>query len=588
MQHMNQKSFQSKLQKLFIGKTPLKKRLALALVSSFSLSFTLFLFGPLDLTYNGKNFINCTILELTPFCIPFWFITFAALAIPTCLVGGKIHSFLVSTYCGLSLGLYIQGNFLNNDLGTLNGELVPWHNFGDNVIINYIIWFLILIIPFLFHYFSRKTWKNFVLIVTCTLSIMQMSSLSIKMFSQFETDHDKTISRNNKFGLYLGEQYVLSPKENIIVFLLDQTSGDEMQRAINDFPNTLDPFHDFTCFDNMNSNYVGTFPALAHLLTMKDYDYANEGFNDFFKNAWNSETANSFYDSLQQKGWKINFYIDSNYGAGNIQNMKGKITNAIENTTDNYVINKESFRKLIKLSLYRYLPIGMKAPFWVTTTDISSLLIYDENFMIFDSNKSVDYFHEHGIKLSGEEKLFSLYHYKGAHPPYVLTSTGQRAAGWTNIREQVSGYMFVISEIINQMKELNIYDSSTIIITADHGNYPPPANPQSIFYIKRPGETHTEIQYSHAMISQENFLPTIASAAGLDSSIYGKTVLEISENQQIERCATFWKEDPNYPLQPGHKYNAMEKCCYTGNVDALLENYNSNKCEAHPLFDYFY
>ena len=145
---MNNSKFLTKFIKLFKGKTPLKKRILPALLSAFALSFTLFFFGPLDLTYISRTYICCTILDLAPFCCVFWLITFAVLFFPAALIGGKIHSFLVSAYCGLAIGFYIQGNYLNIDLGVLDGDTVTWQNYGDNALMNYAVWFLILLIPF--------------------------------------------------------------------------------------------------------------------------------------------------------------------------------------------------------------------------------------------------------------------------------------------------------------------------------------------------------------------------------------------------------------------------------------------------------
>ena len=580
-------SFLEKFKKLFIGKTTLKKRFFPAFLTCFALTFTLFLYGPLDLTYNGKNYINCTITELFPFCLKFWLITFFIFFLPSFLIGGKIHSFLVSAWCGLSLGFYIQANYLNLNLGSMDGNTIPWQNYGDNVIFNYMIWFLILLIPYLFHYFSWKTWRNFVLLASFALSVMQIVSLGSKVYDQIRFDRD-SMNKKEQYGLSLADQYNFSPEKNVVVFFLDQTSEDEIHLTLEEYPDMLVPFHDFTCFDNMNTNYVGTFPALPHLLTMEEYDCEHEGFAEFFEKAWNSETAQSVYHELEENGWKTNLYFDVQYGAGSAANLIGKVTNAIDMENDKYTINQDAFRKLIKLSIFRYLPFGMKAPFWIYTADISSLKTVKEEFLTFDSENSVNYFWNHGIQVQGDENLFTLYHYLGSHAPYRMSSSGRFDQDNMRLTDQVAGYMYVIAEIMQNMKDLGIYDNATIIISTDHGDYPFPKNPQSIFYIKRAGEKHDEIQYSHAMISQENFLPTIVAAAGLDSSKYGKTVFDVSEDQLLERCVNYWEKDKNLAEVPGHKYNSMRRFCYIGDKNDLFEKINANDFTIHPLFDYFY
>jgi len=583
-----EKTLQIKFRNLFIGKTPLRKRITEALIGSLALSFIIFFFGPIDLAYLSRSYINCTILDLIPFCCIFWLITFSVLFLPSALVGGKIHSFLVSLYTAFALGFYIQGNFLNVDLGVLDGSTVDWQNYGDSAMINYAIWFVILLIPFLIHYFSRKIWRKFVFISCLALIVMQGSSLAVKIGEQWETQQKTQSGDSTAYELTMADQYHFSPKENIIVFLLDATSMDEIAKTLEEYPDMLEPLRDFINFDNMNTRYLGTFPALCFLLTNTDYDFEHESYNEFFYNAWHSDTAERFYRELRESGWKTNLYLDTRHAAGNAINMVGKIANVLPIPRHSFSIDHRAFRKLIKLSFYRYLPLGMKAPYRIYTDDIASLKKISDDFLPFDSTASAERFWTGGLQVSGEDNLLTVYHYYGAHPPYELNADGRHKTESSRQIDQIAGYFHTIAEIMEYMKNLGIYDTSTIIISADHGAFQGSHfNPQSIFYIKMPGQRGTELKTSHGMVSQENFLPTLAKAAGLNASEYGKTVFDVNEEERSERCMYWRANDKEFP-NPKMRFNVMRKYCYTGDAETLIETIGDRDYSTISLVDSFY
>ena len=138
-----------KLNELFIGKKTLKDRFLTAFCSSLALTFILFFFGPIDLSYNAKAYIDYTILDILPFCLAVWGITFSIFFLVSWIPGGKIHAFVCSLFIGTALAFYIQGNWMNPDLGALDGQMIMWQNYGDNAILNFLIFMIIVLIPFL-------------------------------------------------------------------------------------------------------------------------------------------------------------------------------------------------------------------------------------------------------------------------------------------------------------------------------------------------------------------------------------------------------------------------------------------------------
>lgn len=79
----------------------------------------------------------------------------------------------------------------------------------------------------------------------------------------------------------------------------------------------------------------------------------------------------------------------------------------------------------------------------------------------------------------------------------------------------------MLDAYLQQLKDLGIYDNSTIIITADHGSE---ARSQMIFFMKGKNETHDSMQTTNAPISLNDLVPTIVEAIGEDYAPYGQSV----------------------------------------------------------------
>ena len=560
--------FKKKLKELFVGKRTLKQRFSTAFFPALALPFILFFFGPIDLSYNAKNYLQYTVPEITPTCLVLWGVVFFSLFIVTWICGGKLHVWLSSLLTGLALAFYIQGNWLNIDLGPLDGTPVEWQNYGDNALVGLVIFSLIMLIPFLVRFFSRRLWRIFVCFISFLLVIMHVIPLGKILIEAYtlQASSDSTrliLSKDREFEL--GE-------ENIVVFLLDATGPEEMTSLLERYPDVLRPFRDFQYFDNFSSVYVGTFPAAPYLLTHYPYDWTIPP-DEWLKNAWNSEESNLFYSQMKQNGWDVNLFNKIPYVEGTLENAMGKISNIeVKEGAREFSVDLHVFRKLIKLSFYRYFPLIMKAPFWIYTDELSGMVRLSENEKAWDETDSIQKFLDKGISQGNSEKVYITYHYQGSHYPFRIKENGRRITTESpkeiGLQGQLAGHFYMISQYIQEMKDLHIYDNSTIIISSDHGNA---YNTQSIFFIKPRWQRQEEMTVSHAPVSQAEFMETIAEAAGLTKGQFGRSVFDIPENEERERCTYVRWTDPSYPKIPGKTCNAIREFCYTGDNDLLYE-----------------
>ena len=101
---------------------------------------------------------------------------------------------------------------------------------------------------------------------------------------------------------------------------------------------------------------------------------------------------------------------------------------------------------------------------------------------------------------------------------------------------QGRGVMKIVSEYLRQLKELGVYDKTTVIISCDHGSWiwdeVPLHVPNSpIMLVKPAGAQHQDepIRLSYAPISQFDLHASIMKAITGDGSKYGSAFDEVTE-----------------------------------------------------------
>lgn len=129
-------------------------------------------------------------------------------------------------------------------------------------------------------------------------------------------------------------------------------------------------------------------------------------------------------------------------------------------------------------------------------------------------------------------------------------------------------------DCLKQLKELDVYDDATIIVTANHGGTGK-HDLQVIYYMKQPGESHEKSPVTNAPISHCDFLPTVAQMTGLDYTKYGNAVTDFAQDELRERTLWLRKHDDSYPdaYDAGgviSEENVYYKYSYTGDILALI------------------
>lgn len=429
-----------------------------------------------------------------------------------------------AVYCSafifsLTLALYIQGNFLNPKLSALDGTEIDWSLYSHENITSALFWVLCIFVTFsLVFRFKEKT-ETIIKCVSYFLGAVQLASLIVMLFTN-KLDETATLafSKDNEF--------TLGSEENIIIFLIDTLQGSAMEEYITSEAYTEGLLDDFTFFDNIAAGGAPTRVALPLLLSGCEYD-PMQPIEAYHSEIWD-ETQ--LYNDLKASGYDIRFFTDCYYMPGN-------------EIIDNYIVTENSWiddyplfgSQLYKLVNFYLMPQCLKEFYWLSDDKIKSAIKKVDTCYDYDDAGFYNELMDTGALQTDFQKSFRFYHLSGVHSPYRLNENLERVDDNTVTEQQtLRGIMKIIYAYIDEMKKAGVYNSSTIVITGDHGRHQPnniESNPALL--IKLPHETHA-LAHNSAPVHFRNFAATLAGTIMEDYSAYGPSFYDITENSDVE------------------------------------------------------
>ncbi len=201
--------------------------------------------------------------------------------------------------------------------------------------------------------------------------------------------------------------------------------------------------------------------------------------------------------------------------------------------------------------MYRDMTWALKPTFWFYTDEINDAITYVEEDWgsnspyIMNDPRFYEELTNRKLRVvdNGRKGDFRILHLLGSHVPYVMDENAKAVAiDDSDLERQTLGAIKIVSEYIRQMKELGVYDNSTVIVTADHGkfDYGPGKNaidrPTSpIMFVKpaNPKNPGQPMAVSNIPITHGHFHPTVIEAMGGNFSKYGTPALSETENNDL-------------------------------------------------------
>ncbi|MDE7310215.1 MAG: sulfatase-like hydrolase/transferase [Eubacterium sp.] len=423
-----------------------------------------------------------------------------------------------------ALGFYFQGNFLNPHFGELNGNAIDWSEYRVNGIISTVVWILCLILPQIFVFFNKV-----ITIVVTKWGSYFAAAVQIATLIILAATTSKTVE--NDFVVTKNDQFQLSENNNIIVFIVDTLDAAWFDDVILENKAYDGNLEDFTYFDNAVSGGAPTVLGIPLILTGKAYD-TMVTLDEYYKNAYGN--SNLFRD-LQRNNFDVRLYTSYSY----LNGIDKENINNIEEGQEYKITSYKGFSEyLYKLVSFYAMPQMLKQYFWIYSDDFSDFISITEKdvemYNVDDPQFYMDFMNS-GIEKENGRNVFAMYHLRGVHAPYTMNEKCEFVDTTETSRDQqLKGSMKIVFEFISKMKEIGIYDNSTIIIAADHGGIQLYQNPAVL--IKQRGVSQEFCKNSNP-VTFENLYASIASSFLENYSQYGKDLFDVN-SEKVQRLHT--------------------------------------------------
>ena len=422
----------------------------------------------------------------------------------------------------LALGFYIQGNFLNPAFNSLNGKEIAWSEYKINGIISIIAWILVFVVPQVVYAIKENIMSLIVKWGSLFVTAMQLVSLVVLLL----TTH-KVVS--NDFAVTKNGEFELSSKNNTIMFVVDTLDASWFEDMLLPNEEYKKSLKDFTYFDDAVAGGAPTVLGIPTLLTGKIDMDASRDTSEYYKDAYESS---SLFADMQKSNCNVKLFTEFYYldycDKNSVDNLKME---------QKYVISsRRGFMEcLYKFVSFYAMPQFLKQNFWLYSGEFNQYITLEDNtsnlYKLDDAQFYQD-FKEKGITTQNDKDTFVMYHLNGAHSPYVMDENAQAVPSDSiGVDSQIRGIFKIIKEYMDDLKAKGIYDSSTIIITADHGGIDLYSNPAIL--VKERNANHDEMVVSDSKITFTNVNNTIASSTLKDSSAYGENVFEVGDKQMV-------------------------------------------------------
>lgn len=575
----------SKAKKRF-GEKPLKWRARLlygCIVAIFAV-FTLFVVAPYEIVASNEADL---VFGLSAIWEPVALSALAvalAIALAVSLLRGRAFQVAMLLVFSFGLACYVQALLLNGPLPAADGRAVSWGDYKTITVISAVVWVVVCAAPLVLNHWFSSVCRGAAAVASVCLVVVQAAGVA-SLFAQLPSvDAAQTDEARGAVNEVVATDAVatqkglfsVSPNENVIVFVLDTFDTADLDTLVGNSPSALDEFTGFTFFHDSCGMMIPTRYGVPYLLSgrvLPESD-ADDGaaLYDFFENRYVPPT---FLQSIYDNGYSVGVWSDSYFFADSgaeryVYNMQDSDESSLD------PVGAVSI--LWKCSLYRDMTWAFKPFFWFWTDEINNGMVAqgeegELDDVPYTMNDAAYYDNLRRIGLSakteGDSKGdFRFIHLLGAHGPYVMDENGAYVGdGNSSLERQCAGSIKIVSEYIRQLKELGLYDSATIIVTADHGVYDPADTtlaepmdtPSSPVMLVKPGHQTQEqasvpCKVSNVQTGHLDFQATVLDAMGAGSESYatfgGMPMFQVSEGLSRDRyyyvTTTDWKQDVDF------------------------------------------
>lgn len=410
------------------------KKIKKELFASLTLAFTLFFFAPASIFILNARTIQISFGDIWYLYLIFALLVSIVLTIVT-QISKPIAHIIPVFYIALSLGFFIQGNFLDFNLGTLDGHEILWESYMLQSWFELLIWIVVISLAFILkRYIYMKTESIFIIFMTFQISAGLIGFMTNPQISQSKRDYLDT-----------SKEFEFSTEKNVIIVVLDTFSTDVFSDLLDAYPEYKEVFKDFIFFEDAVGGYPTTRPSVPLILSGEYYD--------------NSIPIDEFVDQTREKVLPItlkkNNFIVERYHLGYLYYDSTYDNNTTTASIDHRI---STIKEQYIVTGIRFTPLVLK-PFFVSKY-YEGEEYYHEDMVDFLKSVST-------TKAVDRQPTFKFIHLTGAHSPFQMDGElNLTNAGYIG---QASASLKLVQKLLAELTKVGVYDNSLIFVVGDHG-----------------------------------------------------------------------------------------------------------------------
>lgn len=504
-------------------------RLKSLLAPSLLISSNLFIFSTFSVYQENLDEFEVGYSSL----LPLYGLYGALLAAAILLIGFMVPSRAVkglacAIFC-LGILLWVQGNFLMGAYGVFDGRGIDWSEFGLRGWMDASIWTVSLatclwLSRYLIRITSDTSW---ILIGLQSIVLLATSVTSEGLWSKsYRYEHRVPT------GL-LG----YSSTRNIVHIVLDSFQTDVFRELVAERQLEAD-LQGFVLFEENIGVAPYTSFSIPAIFSGQIYD-GKQLPGKYYRKSIEAGFQSRLYD----QGYRVNLVP-----GGSMRESR------YTNYYDGQRVYKGVQEDVVLLNATRLMDVALfrQSPHWARRG------IYNDNnwFLTplltgsggFASLREKAFFKDYmqHIFVGDTQPAYHFLHLWPPHPPYITRSDGSfagRALPNTrdNYRNEARAILALFMRLLERLKELDLYDSSLIILQGDHGSQILPVvdgkpvdtcvpRVAALLTVKLPGSTGG-LTVSSAPTSILDVAATIMTAAGAEGRFPGRSIFEIESNE---------------------------------------------------------
>lgn len=594
-----------------------KKELIDGIVVAIFATFTLTVFAPYEMYATNVGDFWFDLWDILPGFATVSAVMFAALLIINTVTSliPKVNRYFLGIEMMVTLLLYFSGNFMSIYVGELNGESINWELYSAEGMASQIGLIGLVLVVLLLIY--RFTWEKFmpvarvVMVCICLVQLITMVTVSVdgRVFGS-KTGYYATNVGHNEYSSGRNMNILVLDSFDARVFDDIMNEEEELIAAGKKCENRTckEILSDFTFYKNNAGMFTLTDFAIPQIITGEKY-LNQEDYGPFVEKAYfDSPLLNTLHDD----GWETNIYTTVTLpqdGAREwINNWK-----QVDFEASNMMGLTECFYELLA---FRYLPYSYKPMFEYSSDYLNvyqkavgdevnaeyvprrSAASKEQNSITKDANALAG--EPDAIDLSGglvenevfcwkndvfyktipamhvtkDKPVMHFYHIKGLHAKRDMDINMQvhDNKNLYSYNETAYACMKIIDAWLTQLKEIGVYDNSSIIIMADHGmsGYRMGGEMQSPLLLIKGVDEHHDFSVDERAVSYADLQPVYLN---LLSGAKSDAVFE-SENHErflystdyIGALKSYSRNEPFYEYSIGEDAFDVTQIRRTGRV----------------------